>query len=117
MGSLMSNGVPLKHCCDAPIGAGGDSTCQSHQDRPLTRVWGRFGNGMMPAFRAESRVKVDELHAAGLASGGVSPGTRAAYTRGFYVAYLRDPIGNKLAVSAIVNSRRVRHAAPQRARV
>jgi hypothetical protein len=39
---------------------------------------------MMPAFRAESRVKVDEIHAGGLASGGVdegSPGTRAAYTR------------------------------------
>jgi hypothetical protein len=56
---------------------------------------------MMPAFRAESRVKVDEIYAAGLASGRVdewSPGTRAAYTPGFYVAYLRDPIGIKLAV-------------------
>ena len=26
------------------------------------------------------------------------PGIRAAYTDDFYVAYLRDPVGNKIAV-------------------
>lgn len=56
---------------------------------------------MMPAFRADSRAQVDQVHAAGIANGGAdegSPGTRAAYTAGFYVAYLRDPIGNKVAI-------------------
>jgi hypothetical protein len=59
-----------------------------HLSRPFDGGAATVSNGMMPAFRAESRVKVDEG----------SPGTRAAYTPGFYVAYLRDPIGNKLAV-------------------
>jgi predicted lactoylglutathione lyase len=59
------------------------------------------GNGMMPALRTNSRAKVDEVHAAGLANGGKNegePGIREAYTDGFYVAYHRDPVGNKIAV-------------------
>jgi hypothetical protein len=55
----------------------------------------------MPALRADSRAKLDEIHAAGLANGGTDegePGIREAYTSDFYVAYLRDPVGNKIAV-------------------
>jgi predicted lactoylglutathione lyase len=55
----------------------------------------------MPALRANSRAKVDEVHAAGIASGGTyegKPGIREAYADDFYVAYLRDPVGNKIAV-------------------
>lgn len=58
------------------------------------------GNGMMPAFRAKTRQDVDAFHAAGLSHGGSdegAPGTRSAYGENFYVAYLRDPVGNKLA--------------------
>lgn len=41
------------------------------------------------------------LHAAGLAAGGSdegAPGFRAAYGPRFYVGYLRDPQGNKIAL-------------------
>ncbi|MCB1388134.1 MAG: VOC family protein [Rhodobacteraceae bacterium] len=58
------------------------------------------GNGTMLAFRADSAAQVRDWHAAGMASGGRdegAPGTRDYYEPGFYVAYLRDPDGNKLA--------------------
>lgn len=64
------------------------------------------GNGMMPAFRAPNDAKVQELHAAGLAAGGTdegAPGTRSYYSPNFYVAYLRDPVGNKLSVFALLD--------------
>ncbi|RMQ50410.1 Glyoxalase/bleomycin resistance protein/dioxygenase [Pseudomonas cichorii] len=72
-----------------------------HVGKPFDGKPATAGNGMMPAFRAESRAQVDTLYAAGLAHGGEdegAPGTRAAYTPSFYVAYLRDPAGNKIAV-------------------
>ncbi|MGH8416294.1 MAG: VOC family protein [Pseudomonas sp.] len=72
-----------------------------HVAKPFDGQPATVGNGMMPAFRADSRNQVENVHAAGLANGGAdegSPGTRAAYTAGFYVAYLRDPVGNKVAV-------------------
>lgn len=72
-----------------------------HVGKPFDGGPATAGNGMMPAFRTSSRAEVDALYAAGLAHGGASegaPGTRAAYTPDFYVAYLRDPTGNKLAV-------------------
>ncbi|MBN9671220.1 VOC family protein [Roseibium aggregatum] len=59
------------------------------------------GNGTMIAFRARSQKQVRELHAAGLAAGGSDeggPGFREAYGPRFYVAYLRDPGGNKIAL-------------------
>ncbi|MDL4915984.1 MAG: VOC family protein [Enterobacterales bacterium endosymbiont of Blomia tropicalis] len=58
-------------------------------------------NGMMPGFRVKSRKLVDEIHAAGLTAGGSdegAPGLRDRYGDHFYVAYLRDPAGNKLAM-------------------
>lgn len=59
------------------------------------------GNGFMPGFRAATRKLVEEIHAAGISAGGSDegePGTRERYNEHFYVAYLRDPAGNKLAV-------------------
>ena len=59
------------------------------------------GNGTMVAFEAANRAQVRELHAAGLAAGGRdegAPGYREAYGPRFFVAYLRDPDGNKLAL-------------------
>jgi catechol 2,3-dioxygenase-like lactoylglutathione lyase family enzyme len=63
------------------------------------------GNGMMPAFRARDAAKVRELHATGLAAGGTDegePGTRSYYSPDFYVGYLRDPTGNKLALFTVL---------------
>lgn len=59
------------------------------------------GNGSMTAFQAETHDLVRRLHAAGLAAGGSdegAPGFRDAYSDRFYVGYLRDPVGNKIAI-------------------
>lgn len=59
------------------------------------------GNGAMIAFEAPSQNQVRELHAAALAAGGSDegqPGFRDAYGPHFYVGYLRDPQGNKIAL-------------------
>lgn len=59
------------------------------------------GNGAMVAFEARSQHEVRALHAAALAAGGSDegqPGFRAAYGPDFYVSYLRDPQGNKIAL-------------------
>lgn len=59
------------------------------------------GNGAMVAFQAPTRAMVRKLHAAALAAGGRdegAPGFRVAYSAHFYVGYLRDPQGNKIAL-------------------
>ena len=59
------------------------------------------GNGSMVAFEASSQQQVRDLHAAALAAGGTDgghPGFRATYGPNFYVGYLRDPQGNKIAL-------------------
>ncbi len=59
------------------------------------------GNGAMIAFEASCQKQVRDLHAAALAAGGFDegqPGFRATYGTHFYVGYLRDPQGNKIAL-------------------
>ncbi len=56
------------------------------------------GNGSTVGFAAANPAQADAWHAAGLANGGSScedpPGERPG--SGYYLAYLRDPSGNKL---------------------
>lgn len=59
------------------------------------------GNGAMVALQALGQARVRALHAAALAAGGSdegAPGFRAAYGANFFVGYLRDPQGNKIAL-------------------
>ena len=59
------------------------------------------GTGAMVAFETRSQNQVRELHAAALAAGGSDegqPGFRDSYGPHFYVGYLRDPQGNKVAL-------------------
>ncbi len=59
------------------------------------------GNGNMVAFETPSQNMVRSLHAAGLNAGGRNegdPGFRESYSAQFYVGYLRDPQGNKIAL-------------------
>jgi catechol 2,3-dioxygenase-like lactoylglutathione lyase family enzyme len=68
--------------------------------RPFDGQAATAGNGTMVAFRARSPDEVQRFHAAALAHGGTSegaPGLRPQYGADFYVAYVRDPDGNKLA--------------------
>ena len=61
------------------------------------------GNGSTLGFAAASPEQADAAHAAGVAAGGVTcedpPGWRdAGGGRRLYLAYLRDPAGNKLCL-------------------
>jgi catechol 2,3-dioxygenase-like lactoylglutathione lyase family enzyme len=59
------------------------------------------GNGAMVAFEARGQQQVRDLHAAALDAGGIDegpPGFRDAYGAHFFVGYLRDPQGNKVAL-------------------
>ena len=59
------------------------------------------GNGTMVAFEAPQQQIVRDMHAAALAAGGTdegAPGFRDDYGPRFFVAYLRDPQGNKIAL-------------------
>jgi len=59
------------------------------------------GNGSMVAFEARNQKQVRDLHAAALLAGGSDegqPGFRASYGPHFFVGYIRDPQGNKIAL-------------------
>ncbi len=69
--------------------------------RPFDGRPASAGNGAMVAFEARNQQQVRDLHAAALAAGGSDegqPGFRQDYGPRFYVGYLRDPQGNKIAV-------------------
>lgn len=68
--------------------------------RPLNGGDASHGNGSTIGFTIDSPQKVDAWHAAGVAAGGKSiedpPGIRQGSFGPLYLAYLRDPDGNKL---------------------
>ncbi len=59
-----------------------------------------FGNGSTLGFACSTPEQADAWHAAGVANGGVTceepPGVREGPMGKLYLAYLRDPDGNKL---------------------
>lgn len=59
-----------------------------------------FGNGTMLAFQASDHAAVDAFHAAALAKGGSDEGAPGIREGTHYVAYVRDPDGNKLCAFA-----------------
>ncbi len=68
---------------------------------PFDRQAASAGNGAMVAFAVPTQALVRALHAAAIAAGGRNegaPGFRADYSAHFYVGYLRDPQGNKVAL-------------------
>ena len=58
------------------------------------------GNGSTIGFNMQSAEQADAFHAAGVASGGTTcedpPGWREGPAGKLYLAYLRDPSGNKI---------------------
>lgn len=69
--------------------------------KPFNGAPATAGNGNMVAFEASTQQQVRDLHAAALAAGGSNegqPGFRADYGPTFFVSYLRDPQGNKIAL-------------------
>ena len=59
-----------------------------------------FGNGSTIGFACADAAQADAWHAAGVANGGTTcedpPGVREGANGKMYLAYLRDPDGNKL---------------------
>ena len=67
---------------------------------PINGEPATHGNGSTIGFNAASAEQVDAFHAAGVANGGTTcedpPGFREGGAVRLYLAYLRDPDGNKL---------------------
>ena len=68
--------------------------------KPIDGKPASHGNGSTVGFAAASPAAADAWHAAGLANGGTTcedpPGVREGTTGKLYLAYLRDPSGNKI---------------------
>lgn len=60
------------------------------------------GNGAMLAFSADSYAAVDQFHTEALARGGSDEGLPGVREGTHYVAYVRDPDGNKLCAHTSV---------------
>jgi catechol 2,3-dioxygenase-like lactoylglutathione lyase family enzyme len=73
--------------------------CRFLVTRPIDGKQATHANGGTIGFRVDSPEAVKAWHDAGVANGGTSvenpPGIREG-TRKLYLAYLRDPFGNKL---------------------
>jgi catechol 2,3-dioxygenase-like lactoylglutathione lyase family enzyme len=67
---------------------------------PINGEPASIGNGSTIGFAAKDTATVDAWHAAGIANGGTTcedpPGRRES---GVYLAYLRDPAGNKVCAA------------------
>ena len=68
--------------------------------KPIDGKPASSANGGTIGFAAKSSAEVEAWHKAGLANGGVSiedpPGVREGAAGKLYLAYLRDPDGNKI---------------------
>ena len=68
--------------------------------KPIDGAAASCANGGTIGFAAKSPAEADAWHAAGLAAGGTAcedpPGVREGGMGKLYLAYLRDPAGNKL---------------------
>lgn len=68
--------------------------------KPINGEAASCANGATIGFAAKSPAEADAWHAAGLAAGGTTcedpPGVRDGAFGKLYLAYLRDPAGNKL---------------------
>ena len=84
-----------------PPPPGAPATPDFYVKKPFNGAPASSGNGTMVAFEARDQAQVRALHAAALAAGGAdegAPGFRADYGANFFVSYLRDPQGNKVAL-------------------
>ena len=68
--------------------------------KPIDGKMAGGANGGTIGFACDSSAKVDAWHAAGIANGGTAiedaPGVRQGAAGKLYLAYLRDPSGNKV---------------------
>lgn len=67
---------------------------------PYDQETATHGNGAMLAFEARDHNAVDAFHASALVQGGTDEGAPGLREGTHYVAYVRDPDGNKLCAFA-----------------
>ena len=65
--------------------------------KPFDGTPANVGNGSMVALDMPSREAVDAFYAKAIALGGSDEGAPGERGPGFYIAYFRDPDGNKFA--------------------
>ncbi|WP_309086617.1 VOC family protein [Chelativorans sp.] len=74
--------------------------------KPINGQPATFANGGTVGFSMQNAEQVQAWHDAGVVNGGTSvespPGLRDMGARKLYLAYLRDPIGNKLCARAVI---------------
>jgi catechol 2,3-dioxygenase-like lactoylglutathione lyase family enzyme len=74
-----------------PGGGAGIGLTKPFDGKPAT-----VGNGVMAALAAKDRAQVDRLYNLAMSMGAQDEGAPGERWPGFYVAYFRDPDGNKL---------------------
>ena len=76
--------------------------------KPIDGKPATYANGATLGFALDSPEQADAWHAAGLANGGTAienpPGIRNVPVGKVYLAYLRDPTGNKLCARHLVEA-------------
>jgi catechol 2,3-dioxygenase-like lactoylglutathione lyase family enzyme len=74
--------------------------------KPIDGEQACHGNGNTIGFTAKDSAQADAWHTAGLANGGTScedlPGVREGALGKLYLAYLRDPSGNKVCALQVM---------------
>ena len=92
-GVNVHNGIVDRYFYRTPTGSFGIT-------QPLNGEPATHGNGSTIGFTMDSPEQADAFHAAGVANGGTTcedpPGWREGLVGKLYLAYLRDPNGNKL---------------------
>ena len=92
-GAYNHNGEAGRYFYRSPAGLFGITT-------PINGEPATHGNGSTTGFAMASPQQVDAFHATGVAHGGTTcenpPGWREGPSGALYLAYLRDPDGNKL---------------------
>jgi catechol 2,3-dioxygenase-like lactoylglutathione lyase family enzyme len=92
-GVNVHNGIVDRYFYRTPTGSFGIT-------QPLNGEPATHGNGSTIGFTMTSPEQADAFHAAGVANGGTTcedpPGWRDGSVGKLYLAYLRDPDGNKL---------------------
>ena len=92
-GVSVPNGIVGRYFYRTPTGSFGIT-------QPLNGEPATHGNGSTIGFTMDSPAQADAFHAAGVANGGTTcedpPGWRDGSAGKLYLAYLRDPDGNKL---------------------
>ena len=75
----------------APGGGAGIGLTKPFDGKPAT-----VGNGVMAALAAKDKAQVDRIYQLAMSLGAQDEGAPGERWPGFYVAYFRDPDGNKL---------------------